>query len=103
VQAGILDLLLELQSRTGVGILLITHDLGVARLMSDRVHVMRDGAFVEGGSVLQVVDHPQHPYTQQLLSAIPELGSWTDPMAAAAAGEHADVPQVSSKKVVPRG
>lgn len=104
VQAGILDLLLELQSRTGVGILLITHDLGVARLMSDRVHVMKTGAFVEGGSVLQVVDHPQHPYTRQLLSAIPELGSWTDPMSGtSAAADDADAPRPPSEKVVPRG
>jgi peptide/nickel transport system ATP-binding protein len=79
VQAGILDLLLELQEQTGIGLLLITHDLGVARLMSDRVHVMKSGVFVEGGPVEQVVDHPQHPYTQKLLGAIPELGPWHDP------------------------
>ena len=78
VQAGILDLLLELQERTGVAMLLITHDLGVARLMSDRVHVMRRGVFVEGGPVEQVVDHPQHEYTRALLAAIPELGPWHD-------------------------
>jgi peptide/nickel transport system ATP-binding protein len=79
VQAGILDLLLELQEQTGIGILLITHDLGVARLMSDRIHVMKSGVFVEGGPVADVVDHPQHPYTQKLLAAIPELGPWHDP------------------------
>lgn len=79
VQAGILDLLLELQERTGIGLLLITHDLGVARLMSDRVHVMKAGTFVEGGPVTDVVDHPQHPYTKRLLAAIPELGPWHDP------------------------
>jgi peptide/nickel transport system ATP-binding protein len=79
VQAGILDLLLELQETTGIAILLITHDLGVARLMSDRIHVMRAGVFVEGGAVADIVDHPQHPYTQKLLAAIPELGPWHDP------------------------
>ncbi|MDS2712331.1 ATP-binding cassette domain-containing protein, partial [Streptococcus pneumoniae] len=47
VQAGILDLLLELQEQRGIGILMITHDLGVARLISDRIHVMKDGSFVE--------------------------------------------------------
>ena len=47
VQAGILDLLLELQERTGIGMLVITHDLGVARLVSDRIYVMKDGRFVE--------------------------------------------------------
>lgn len=79
VQAGILDLLLELQEQTGIALLLITHDLGVARLMSDRVLVMKDGRFVEGGPVTEVVDHPQHPYTRKLLAAIPELGAWDDP------------------------
>ena len=79
VQAGILDLLLEMQERTGVAMLLITHDLGVARLMSDRVHVMRRGVFVEEGPVEQVVENPQHEYTQALLAAIPDLGPWEDP------------------------
>ncbi len=79
VQAGILDLLLEMQERTGIGILLITHDLGVARLMSDRVYVMKSGVFVEGGPVEDVVDRPQQDYTQRLLAAIPELGPWDDP------------------------
>ena len=82
VQAGILDLLLELQEQTGIALLLITHDLGVARLMSDRIHVMKSGVFVESGPVTDVVDHPQHPYTQKLLGAIPELGAWEDPAAA---------------------
>ena len=79
VQAGILDLLLEIQQRTGAAMLLITHDLGVARLMSDRIHVMQSGRFVEGGPVEDVVDRPQHPYTRKLLDAIPKLGPWTDP------------------------
>jgi peptide/nickel transport system ATP-binding protein len=79
VQAGILDLLLEMQERTGVAMLLITHDLGVARLMSDRVHVMRRGVFVEEGPIEQVVEHPQHEYSQALLAAIPQLGPWHDP------------------------
>jgi peptide/nickel transport system ATP-binding protein len=76
VQAGILDLLLELQERTGIGILMITHDLGVARLVSDRIHVMRDGRFVESGEVEQVTEAPQDPYTRALLDAVPRLGPW---------------------------
>jgi peptide/nickel transport system ATP-binding protein len=76
VQAGILDLLMELQERTGIGILLITHDLGVARLVSDRIHVMRDGRFVESGEVEQVVDAPREEYTRELLAAVPALGEW---------------------------
>jgi peptide/nickel transport system ATP-binding protein len=79
VQAGILDLLLEMQERTGVAVLLITHDLGVARLMSDRILVMHRGLFVEQGPVEQVVDAPAHEYTRALLAAIPELGEWHDP------------------------
>ncbi|MET7400034.1 ABC transporter ATP-binding protein [Dactylosporangium sp. NPDC005572] len=81
VQAGILDLLLEIQERTRAAILLITHDLGVARLMSDRVHVMQAGRFVESGAVEDVIDRPQHPYTRKLLDALPALGPWDDPAA----------------------
>jgi peptide/nickel transport system ATP-binding protein len=75
VQAGILDLLLELQERTGIGILLITHDLGVARLVSDRIHVMRAGVFVESGEVEQIVDAPREDYTRTLIAAVPTLPS----------------------------
>ncbi|TDC22223.1 ABC transporter ATP-binding protein [Streptomyces sp. 8K308] len=78
VQAGILDLLLELQERTDIGILMITHDLGVARLVSDRIHVMRQGRFVESGPVEQVVDAPAEPYTRALLAAVPVLGPWDE-------------------------
>ncbi|NEK94345.1 ABC transporter ATP-binding protein [Modestobacter muralis] len=78
VQAGILDLLMELQERTGVGILMITHDLGVARLVSDRIHVMREGRFVESGEAEQVVDAPREDYTRRLLAAVPQLGPMDD-------------------------
>ncbi|WP_277526778.1 ABC transporter ATP-binding protein [Arthrobacter sp. ES3-54] len=78
VQAGILDLLLELQEQRGIGILMITHDLGVARLISDRIHVMKDGAFVESGEVQQIVDNPATEYTRKLLAAIPVLGAWDE-------------------------
>ncbi|MEU6715387.1 ABC transporter ATP-binding protein [Nonomuraea sp. NPDC046802] len=73
VQAAILDLLLRLQEETGMGILMITHDLGVARLVSDRVHVMKDGRFVESGEVEQIVDEPREDYTRSLLSAVPRF------------------------------
>lgn len=76
VQAGILDLLLELQERTQIAILLITHDLGVARLMSDRIHVMKDGRFVESGSAEEIVSKPQTDYGRSLLAAVPTLGPW---------------------------
>lgn len=76
VQAGILDLLMELQERTHVAILMITHDLGVARLVSDRIHVMKNGQFVESGEVEQIVEYPQTDYTKKLLAAVPRLGPW---------------------------
>jgi peptide/nickel transport system ATP-binding protein len=78
VQGGILDLLLELQEQRGIGILMITHDLGVARLISDRIHVMKDGSFVESGEVQQIVDHPATDYTRGLLAAVPVLGPWDE-------------------------
>lgn len=74
VQASILDLLLEVQETTGVGILLITHDLGVARLMSDRILVMKDGRFVETGGAEDLICHPRSDYTRKLLAAVPRLG-----------------------------
>jgi peptide/nickel transport system ATP-binding protein len=77
VQASILDLLLELQERTGVGILLITHDLGVARLMSDRIFVMLSGRFVESGDAEELLRAPQSPYTKKLLDAVPRLDGHT--------------------------
>jgi peptide/nickel transport system ATP-binding protein len=90
VQGGILDLLLELQEQRGIGILMITHDLGVARLISDRIHVMKDGSFVESGEVQQIVDHPATEYTRTLLAAVPVLGPWDEtPAASASRGEHA--------------
>ncbi|MEV7133369.1 ABC transporter ATP-binding protein [Arthrobacter sp. NPDC093128] len=82
VQGGILDLLLELQEQRGIGILMITHDLGVARLISDRIHVMKDGSFVESGDVQQIVDHPATEYTRSLLAAVPVLGPWDETPAA---------------------
>ncbi|MEU6913867.1 ABC transporter ATP-binding protein [Streptomyces olindensis] len=78
VQAGVLDLLMELQERTGIGMLMITHDLGVARLVSDRIHVMKDGRFVESGPAGQIVERPAEPYTRDLLAAVPRLGAWDE-------------------------
>jgi peptide/nickel transport system ATP-binding protein len=82
VQASVLDLLLELQERTRIAILLITHDLGVARVVSDRIHVMKSGRFVESGDVEDIVDRPQTEYTRTLLGAIPQLGSWDGELSA---------------------
>lgn len=78
VQAGVLDLLLELQEQRGVALLVITHDLGVARLVSDRIHVMRGGVFVESGEVEAVIADPREEYTRALLAAVPTLGPWDE-------------------------
>lgn len=71
VQAAILKLLKELQAETGMGMLLITHDLGVVAEVADRVAVMQNGSIVETGTVHEVFTQPKHPYTQKLLDAVP--------------------------------
>ncbi|MCP4206807.1 MAG: ABC transporter ATP-binding protein [Shimia sp.] len=69
IQAQILELLAELKASEGMGLLFITHDLGVVRRIADKVCVMKDGEIVEAGPVSEIFDNPQHPYTQLLLSA----------------------------------
>ncbi|MEQ6201986.1 ABC transporter ATP-binding protein [Sulfitobacter sp. HNIBRBA2951] len=71
IQAQILDLLKELKDSEGMGLLFITHDLGVVRRIADRVCVMQQGEIVEQGPTAQIFDNPQHPYTQKLLGAEP--------------------------------
>ncbi len=72
VQAGILRLMGELQANTGMSILFITHDFGVVAQMAHQVGVMQEGRLVEVGPTEQVLTNPQHPYTRQLLAAVPE-------------------------------
>lgn len=72
VQAEILQLLRKLQDDTGMSTLFITHDFGVVAQMAQHVGVMQHGKLVEVGDVQHVLRHPQHPYTQQLLAAVPE-------------------------------
>ncbi|MGB3917315.1 MAG: dipeptide ABC transporter ATP-binding protein [Thiothrix litoralis] len=72
VQAEILRLLRQLQDDTGMSTLFITHDFGVVAQMAQQVGVMQQGKLVEVGSTAQVLRHPQHAYTQQLLAAVPE-------------------------------
>ncbi len=72
VQAQVLALLKDLQQRLGMGLLLITHDLGIVRRVADRVYVMQDGAVVEQGETESLFTHPRHDYTRHLLEAEPK-------------------------------
>jgi putative phosphonate transport system ATP-binding protein len=69
VQAKILDLILELQEQTKAAMLVVTHDLGVVRLLATRTLVVRFGEIVESGLTDQLLEDPQHPYTQELVSS----------------------------------
>ncbi len=69
IQKQVLQLLQRLQRERGLSYLLITHDVDVIRAMAHTVMVMKDGEIVESGPVLQVLDAPQHPYTQRLVAA----------------------------------
>lgn len=71
IQAQILELLKDLQTKLGMGLLLITHDLQIVQKMADNVCVMKDGEVVERGTGQGLFDNPQHPYTQKLLAAVP--------------------------------
>jgi putative phosphonate transport system ATP-binding protein len=70
VQARLLDLLRELVRELRLAVIIVTHDLAVARLLADRLLVMKDGAAIETGLVDQVLDDPQHPYAQLLVSSV---------------------------------
>lgn len=75
VQAEILDLMHNLKNRLNSAILLITHDMGVVADMADEILVMKDGYVVEHGASEQIFKKPQHPYTKELLGAVPMLGT----------------------------
>ncbi len=73
-----LQLLADLQQKTGMAVLLITHDLALVRHFADRVAVMEKGHLVEQGTLQQVFERPQHPYTQRLLSSRPSRAGLVD-------------------------
>ncbi|MEV0615714.1 ABC transporter ATP-binding protein [Nonomuraea sp. NPDC050404] len=75
VQAQVLDLLEDVQRETGVAYLFISHDLGVVHHLCDRVLVMKDGRVVEEGPVGTVFLQPAHPYTKELVAAVPRLAA----------------------------
>jgi ABC-type dipeptide/oligopeptide/nickel transport system ATPase component len=73
VQREILNLLSELREKVGLSTLMITHNFGIVSDLADRICVMQRGQIVEEGETRQVLDHPQHDYTKQLMAAVPRL------------------------------
>lgn len=73
IQAQILDLINELKDQMGMGVIFVTHDMGVVAEIADRVMVMYAGEVVEMGDVKSLFDDPQHPYTKGLLDAMPDV------------------------------
>ena len=78
VQAQVLNTIADVRDRTGATIVFISHDLAVVRQVTDDVIVMRSGEIVERGTTADVLDAPQHPYTQLLRASVPTAG-WTPP------------------------
>jgi peptide/nickel transport system ATP-binding protein len=72
-RAGILNLLLDLKKKQKLAVLFITHDIGQAQYISDRIVVMKKGEIVEQGPVDEVFLKPKHPYTKELLASVPRL------------------------------
>ena len=97
VQRAILDLLQELRDARGIGVLFVTHDLDVVKDIADHVVVMRHGEVVESGTCADVMTRPSHPYTQELLAAMPSPTTNT-------AGAHAadGAPLMEARGVVKR-
>lgn len=75
IQAEILDLMRALRTKLNSAILLITHDMGVVADLADDILVMKDGIAVEKGTADEIFNRPSHPYTKELLAAVPKLGS----------------------------
>ena len=79
VQAQVINLLEDIQDRTGVGYLFIAHDMGVVRHMADRIAVMYLGRIVESGDAEEICSNPMHPYTRMLIESVPALGRAAGP------------------------
>lgn len=78
IQAQILDLLATLQDEMGMGLLFITHDMGVVAEIADKVAIMYLGDVVEQGDVFDIFERPMHPYTQALINSVPTVTSKAD-------------------------
>jgi len=75
IQKQIMELLATLRRELDMSLILITHNFGIIRGVADRVAVMFRGRIVETGSVEEVLNRPQHPYTQALLDCVPRMGA----------------------------
>ena len=95
IRIGILNLITELREREGVSFLYITHDVASARYIADRVLVLYAGHLVEEGPTEAVLQRPKHPYTQLLLSAVPDPRA---PLGIADAGDAGEPPKVIDPK-----
>ncbi|PZQ48556.1 MAG: ABC transporter ATP-binding protein [Rhodovulum sulfidophilum] len=84
VQAEVLRLLRQLQAEMGMGLVLITHDLGVVAEVADRAVVMNQGEIVESGTPSEIYHHAKHPYTKKLIAAAPGQGEMNAPIKGAA-------------------
>jgi peptide/nickel transport system ATP-binding protein len=95
-QAKVINLLKEIQSERGMGLLIVSHDLALVRKVADRILVMRQGKIVEGGPANRIITRPQHAYTRALLQAAPAL-DWSGPAAIAldCRGEDGDIDEHS--------
>ncbi|WP_372835375.1 ATP-binding cassette domain-containing protein, partial [Puniceibacterium confluentis] len=105
IQAEILALIDRLKRETGTAVMFITHDMAVVAQMADRVVVMFRGNKVEEGTVEEIFENPQHPYTQALLAAVPKLGEMTgkalpEPMKLLGSDAHAPRPSPGSSEVL---
>ena len=82
IQAQVIDLMTDLVDEFHMGIIFITHDLGVVAQTCDRVNVMYLGRLIEEGPVREVIRNPKHPYTQGLIAALPKLDNLDQPLTA---------------------
>ena len=100
VQAQIIALLAELQRDTGTGLIFITHDLGLVAGIADRVLVMQSGKVVEQGKADDILDRPQHGYTQHLLNAVPHFANGQHVREDSPRLKHADEPAALAVKAL---
>ena len=91
IRIGLLNLMAKLRDEEGVSVLYITHDIASARYVADRLVVMYAGQIAETGPIEDVLAHPRHPYTQLLLSAVPDPRA---PLSVAAETDRGEPPKV---------